>query len=78
MRKVEKKEMVGLGGQNRLKVEISVDSDPYKAFLEAQKERERLREENGGDTPEGIELVRKAVTGVNLAALEQFRKEKSN
>jgi hypothetical protein len=73
-----KPKIEGLGGDNRLKVDVPVDSDPYKTFLEAQRERERLREENGGDTIEGVELVRKAVAGVNLAALEQFRKEKSN
>lgn len=66
-----------LGGENSIRVNLPVESDVYQAYLQSLKERERLREENGGDTFEGLEAVRKSVETVNRQALNQYRRERS-
>lgn len=68
----------GTGGDNRIKVDVPLVSDEYQFYLNALKERERLREEHGGDTSEGVELVRKASAGVGELAKGKYQQERSN
>lgn len=69
---------VGTGGDVRIKVEISSVSPEYQAYLNALKERERLREENGGDTFEGVKLVRDTAQGVDKLARQILQRERAN
>lgn len=69
---------VGTGGDFRIKVQIPIKSIEYRKYLEALKERERLREENGGDTQEGVNLVRVTAKAVDLLAQKTLQVERSN
>ena len=68
----------GLGGDNSIKVNIPLCSDEYQQYLNALRQREKLREENGGDTTKGINSVRKAVTEVDNLAKKIYQRERSN
>ncbi len=68
----------GTGGELGIKADISINSPEYLAYLDALKERERLREETGGDTSEGVDLVIKAAQGVDKLAQQNFQRERFN
>lgn len=68
----------GLGGDNNIKVNILLCSNEYQQYLSALRQREILREENGGDTIKGINLVRKTVTEVDNLAKKNYQRERSN
>lgn len=51
-----------------IRIDIPIGSEEYQAFLEANRRREKAREENGGPDPEAEDAHFKAVQGVsNLA-----------
>lgn len=69
---------LGVGGEDRVKADVPVESVEYQAYLAALKERERLREENGGDTPEGVAGVQKSASDVDKLAQGIIQRERAN
>lgn len=67
----------GLGGENSIKVDVPIVSDPYQEYLAALRDLEQVRETTGGITSEAIERVRKAAAGVDSLALDIFQKSKA-
>lgn len=68
----------GLGGKSGIKVEISIESDPYQDYLNAGKQMEKDREEFGEIRIETYNKYKAAVAKVNNYAKEILQKNKSN
>ena len=68
----------GLGADVSIKVNIPVDSDVYQAYLASLVNLEKVREENGEITADGLENVRQAVGKVDNLAQKIYRRERSN
>ena len=59
--------------EDRVTLQIPIDSDEYQAFLDANRAREQSREEYGYVTQEAQEAYLKAAQAVTNAGLKGFR-----
>ena len=71
-------ELQGMGGDFRIKVMIPIKSTAYQAFLAANREYERLREENGGPTLEGQTGIIEATKRLDAYAKTLIKEQKRN
>ena len=64
--------------QDRLLVDVPMDSPQYQAFLEANRAREQAREEFGGPDPKAEEAYRKAVGDLSQFAKTLYAKRRAS
>ena len=64
--------------QDRILVDIPIDSPEYQAFLEANRLREQAREEFGGPDPEAEERYREAVGKVSEFARGLYAQKRAS
>jgi len=66
------------GGEVRIKVQIPGNSKEYQRYLKALKENERLREEGGGLTTEGLSGIRNAARDLDELAKKTYQRQRAS
>ena len=64
--------------QDRIMVDVPMDSPAHQAFLEANRRREQAREEFGGPDPEAEEAYRKAAEDLSEFAKTLYGRSRTS